>query len=131
MGTSTDELQGASTTKIANGSETMCMDLSTINGKNRAHTEAVDIITGLICGVITVGATAVEARIGGSRYANRRIVHVYNASNNTIYYGCSAVTTTTGIPLLKGQIMTISIGDAGLYLIAASAGNSVRLIEGA
>lgn len=83
-------------------------------------------------GTITVGTSAVEAKVGGSTLANRKLLIVNNASNVTIYWGfSSAVTTADGIPINKDQEATWSIGSVQkVYLIAGAAGNTIKIAEG-
>lgn len=86
-------------------------------------------------GAITVGTSAVEARVGGAALSNRKLLTVYNNSNSTIYWGyTNAVTTSSGTPIEKSQLASWDISDASgatVYLIAGSAGNNVRVTEGA
>jgi hypothetical protein len=85
-----------------------------------------------VSGRIVVGTTEVEAKVGGSRLNGREMLVIYNDSNRTIYHGPSGVTTTganKGIPILKGEYVTIMVGDLGVFLIAAQAGNDVIIQE--
>lgn len=83
-----------------------------------------------VTGVVTVGTTEVEAKVGGSPLTDRKIISIYNDSNSTIYYGPTGVTTTTGQPLLKKQTFSVVLGpDVSLFLIAGSAGNDVIVQE--
>lgn len=79
--------------------------------------------------VVTVGVSQVEAKVGVSRDPKRQLLIVYNNSNKTVYYGPTGVTTSTGVPLLKSQEVSIPIGDVAIYLIAGSAGNDVIVQE--
>lgn len=83
-------------------------------------------------GSLTVGVTAVEAKVGTTRLENRKLLIIHNTSNSTIYWGFSAsVTTSTGLPIFKNQVLTLNIGDSlPIYLIAATSGNNVILAEG-
>lgn len=84
-------------------------------------------------GTLTVGTSAVEAKVGVSALTNRKLLAVYNESNATIFWGLSnAVTITTGIPIVKDQEAQWSaLETASVWLIAGSAGNTVRVVEGA
>jgi hypothetical protein len=85
---------------------------------------------GLVSGTITVGTSAVEVKVGANRLAGREYIELYNSSNATIYYGPSGVTTSTGIPIFKGQVKGIPAGEeVAVYLIAAGAGNTVVAME--
>lgn len=84
-------------------------------------------------GTLTVGTTAVEAKVGASRLEDRKALTVFNDSNTTIYWGyTSSVTTSTGTPIFKNQMFVWSVGDGQpIYLIADSSGNNIRVTEGA
>lgn len=81
---------------------------------------------------ITVGTSQVEAKVGTSRLSGREMLVIYNDSNNTIFHGPSGVTTSgtnKGIPILKGEFVSMMAGDLGVFLISATAGNSVIIQE--
>lgn len=81
---------------------------------------------------VTVGTSAVEAKVGGSRMTARQLVGIYNNSNVTVYWGKSSVTTsgsTKGFPIFKDQTIYIPVGDIAVYLIAGSSDNSVLVQE--
>jgi hypothetical protein len=82
-------------------------------------------------GALTVGTSAVEAKVGGSVLVNRKLLTVHNNSSSIIYWGfTSAVTTSTGTPIFKDQFISWDISDAGkVYLIASGAGNNTRVTE--
>lgn len=75
-----------------------------------------------VAGTMSVTNSASEAKVGASRLAGRQSLLVYNGTNVNIYYGPSGVTTTNGIPIFPQQQLTLSIGNLGVYLIAAAAG---------
>jgi hypothetical protein len=79
---------------------------------------------------ITIGASAVEVKVGGSRYVGRQLVTVQPRSG-LIYLGfSSSVTTATGIELAKGLIYNIDCSDTGeIWVIAPVAGRTVRIGE--
>lgn len=82
---------------------------------------------------ITVGTSSVEAKVGASRLTGRKALSVFNNSNSTIYWGyTSGVTTSSGTPIFKDQQIVFAVGDGqSVYLISGSAGNNVRITEGA
>lgn len=83
-----------------------------------------------IQGVLSVGTTQVEAKVGASKLERRQMLRVFNKSNSTIYFGPSGVTTTTGEPIEKDQWVNIPVGDQiSVFLIAASASNDVIVSE--
>ena len=95
---------------------------------------SVDVINGGgVQGAITVGTSAVVARVGGSNLTNRISLTVFNNSTATIYWGyTNAVTTSTGTAIAKGQMFFFSVGSAtDIYLIGGVAGLNVRITEGA
>lgn len=84
-------------------------------------------------GSLTVGTSATEAKVGANKLTNRKLLTVHNNSSATIYWGfTSSVTTSTGTPIFKDQVVSWSVGDSQtIYLIAGSAGNNTRVTEGA
>lgn len=122
------------------------LSLSVITGKKSDNTygnaqltntndlKTADILnSGLgVNGALTVGTTAVEAKVGSSTLTNRKFLTVYNASIVTIYWGFSnAVTTANGLPITPGQQASWDVGSAQqVFLIAGVAGNATRVAEG-
>lgn len=81
-------------------------------------------------GTITVGTSAVEAKVGGSALVGRNILSIYNSSAVDIYYGPSGVTTATGFLIASGGVRSFKMTEGiALYLIAGTAGNTVRVQE--
>lgn len=75
----------------------------------------------MVAGSITVGTTAIAARVGASNLLERQLVRIYNGSNGTVFFGDSSVTTTTGEPLEKKQWVELPLGDQlDLFLIAST-----------
>lgn len=81
-------------------------------------------------GAISVTTSAIEAKVGGAKLVNRRLL-VVTPTNGIIYYGSSnAVTTASGTPIFKNQSTTFSFTDnVALWLIAGSTVD-VRIVEG-
>jgi len=79
----------------------------------------------------TVGTSAVEAKVGGSRLDQRQEVFIYNTTNKTIYWSVTnALTTSTGVPIDPGEAIDLPFGEAlPIYLIAGTAGNDITLME--
>jgi len=89
-----------------------------------------EIVGGFSQGLVTVGTTEVEAKVGGTRRDGRQMLRVYNKSNNIVYFGPTGVTTTTGEPIEKKQWVNIPASDSlALFLIAGSASNDVIVSE--
>jgi hypothetical protein len=83
---------------------------------------------------LTVGTTAVELKVGASPLTERKLVTLDNTSNTTIYWAYSnALTTTTYAGrIFKDQQASWPVGPSvSIWLIAGSAGNTVRISEGA
>lgn len=81
---------------------------------------------------IPTSGTAVEAKVGASRLTNRKFLHIY-ANNNGLFWGLdSSVTSSTGVPLVNGQILTFSIDPAStfqVWLVGSSNNKSVQVVE--
>ena len=84
-------------------------------------------------GSITVGTSAIQAMVGVSPLSSRKNLTVFNNSSSDIYWGyTNAVTTSTGTPLFKNQLIDFQVGPSTtVWLIAGSAGNNVRVTENA
>lgn len=82
-------------------------------------------------GVLTVGTTQqIAAANGSTNLDDRQELVIYNKSSNTVYFGPTGVTTSTGIPIESKETINIQMGpDVSLYLIAATAGNSIIVQE--
>jgi len=79
---------------------------------------------------VSVGAAAVQlvATRTGPAGVGRVAVTLANTSANTIFFGVSAVSTTTGMPLLPNSSMTLNT-TAAIYAIAASGTNIIGVTE--
>lgn len=84
-----------------------------------------------VYGAISVGTTAVEAKVGGSPLADRKVLTVYNAGGQSIFWGHSnAVTASTGTELFKNQFISFEYGpNLSVWLVAASGTQDVRVTE--
>lgn len=118
-------LQRSNPVQIVGGNESFAAKVNA-----REELEISDGITfGGVSGAITVGTTAIEAKVGGSRYVLRKLLTVQNNGNQPIYYGySSAVTTASGTKLDKGEFLALQISDVAIWLIAGSNQN-VRITE--
>jgi hypothetical protein len=145
-----NDINAAQSVKIigsdSTGAEKTPVD-STINGalhvniRNNSGIEAgtttnpinsLDILQGTgTQGALTVGITAVEIKVGASRFTGRKQVTLYNNSNETLYWGFTdAVTTATGTPIDRKEFITWTVSDnTPLWIIAGSAGNNTRITE--
>lgn len=80
---------------------------------------------------LTVGTSAVEIRVGGSRLANRKSVTLYNNAFVNMFWGyTSGVTTTTGTPITPGTLNSWASSDNNpIYVITTLAGQNSRITE--
>lgn len=98
-------------------------------GINSSGNDA-EVVGDLEQGVVTVGTSQIEAKVGGSRKAGRQMLRIYNSSSSVIYFGPTGVTTGTGEPIEKKQWVNIPANDKlALFLIAGSASNDVIVSE--
>lgn len=83
-------------------------------------TEFVDVsLEAYVSGPVTVGTTAIEAKVGATRLHDRELLIILNNGPTTIFVGPSGVTPTTGMPIYKCQAISLPAGDSvGVFLIA-------------
>ena len=101
---------------------------STVNGELQTS----DISNnGGVNGAITVGTSAVEAKVGGSVLSNRKQLIIFHNGSGKLYCGMSpSVTSANGIPIFKNTMLTIPAGsNSHIWLIADTSGNDIRLAE--
>lgn len=80
--------------------------------------------------VISVGTTQVEAITASLvNREDRQILHLFNKGNQTIYYGPTGVTSTSGIPLLKDEWVEIYISSIPVFLITSTSTANVIITE--
>lgn len=120
-------LERSSPVQIVGGDESFSADVLATN-----ELASVDVVrVEGVQGFLTVGTTAIEIKVGANRFINRKAVTIYNNSNSTLFWGYTdGVTTLTGTPIDKKEIASFRIGDCPLFIIAATAGNNVRITEG-
>lgn len=88
--------------------------------------------TSILSGSVSVGTSAVEAKVGGSRLSNRRMLYIQNSGNTVIFWGPSGVTNTgsaIGGELRRRESVFIPAGDIGIYVISSASGGSVTVQE--
>ena len=80
---------------------------------------------------LTTGGTTYEAKVGGSRLANRKCLTI--TAMDDMYWGySSSVTTSNGTPLYKNQQIIFSIDPDStfqVWLVASSSSKSARISE--
>jgi hypothetical protein len=124
-------LEASQSIKIA-GADSSGSETNYVNASALGELRTSDIITGTgTQGALTVGTSAVEAKVGGSALTDRKLLTIFNNSGTTIYWGrTSGVTTSSGTPIYEKQFFTFDFAaDAPVYLIAGTAGNNVRITE--
>lgn len=126
------DLQAAESVKIV-GSNSSGIETNPVKVSSNQDLGTSDIVdTSGVYGQLTVGTTAIQLKVGISNLSNRKLVTLDNTSNTTIYwaYDSSVTTSTYAGRILKDQQASWSIGsNLSIYLIAASAGNIIRISE--
>ena len=85
---------------------------------------------GLASTGFTVGTSQSSLVAVGSSLGGRRRMIVQNRSTKSIFVGQTGVTTGSGLEIRGGVSMSLDIGpDVGLFAIAATTGNDVRVFE--
>ena len=75
-----------------------------------------------IVGTKNVTTTEVEASVGVTAHPDRQFVRIYNDGPETIYFGPSGITSSTGEPIRKKQWVEIAARDSlEVYIITDSA----------
>lgn len=83
-----------------------------------------------VSGAITATTSAVEAKVGVDRLANREMVRIYNNSASVVYYGATGVTAASGEPIEPGASISVPAGDQiGVFVVVASGTADCRIQE--
>lgn len=94
------------------------------------NSEYSDVLEDIILqGVVTIGTTQTELKVGGSVDPEREVVRVYNPTSTVIYVGPSGVTPSTGEPVRRRQSMELPIGTQSLFAIVSSGTTDVIVWE--
>jgi hypothetical protein len=94
------------------------------------NADRADILeSGYVAGTRVVGTIQVEAKVGDTRLSFRQHLTIHNNGPSVIYIGPDGVTTQNGRPLYPGATMDMAVGDLGIFIIAATSGNTVVLQE--
>ncbi len=117
------------------GSDSSGAESNFVEASANGDLQTADLLRGPgVQGNLTVGTSAVELKVGASKLVDRKTCGLDNDSNSTLYWGyTNAVTTTTGRRIFKNQTdaeWDTSEG-AEVWLIAGSAGNTIRINESA
>lgn len=71
-----------------------------------------------LTGVVSVGSTQVEAKVGVGRLSRREGITLTNKGPNRVFYGPTGVTVSTGDYLDKNQFVSLPLGESiGVFLI--------------
>lgn len=82
-----------------------------------------------LSGTVTVGTTAVEAKVGATRLITRQYLSIHNTGPGTIYLGTSTVTSSTGRPILRDQSIDLPVGNLPIYIVSGQGNNTVIVQE--
>ncbi len=125
VATSANQTNASQKTQVVDGSGNVIASYN-----NELNTDDI-VNTSISSGSITVGTTAVAARVGASNLTSRKQLMI-SPVTYTVYMGAtSGVTTATGIPIYPGQVVAFAYGASVTpYLIAATSG-TVNVFEGA
>lgn len=81
--------------------------------------------------VLTVGVSAVAARVGAANLANRKALTVMPTDGSVFWGYSNAVTAATGTEIFKNQQVTFAVSGAVTIWLIAAATRNVRITEGA
>lgn len=88
------------------------------------------LVSGGVQAAMSVGTSAVAARVGVSNLSNRKSLTVLPTDGN-IYWGyTNAVTTSSGTVIYRDQQVTFAASDAVTIWLIAAASRNVRITEG-
>jgi len=91
--------------------------------------ELMIIYSGGVTGALTLAGSAVEAKVGAERMADRKIVSIFNLGAATIYRSWTAAqaTAAAGFPILKNTGVHLTVDAAtGVWLFGTG---EVRIEE--
>jgi len=78
----------------------------------------------------TITTTEDIAAVGASNLTNRKSVVIYNRGGEDVYYGTTGVADTTGIVIIKDELVELQIGDnINVYLITKAGTATVTIQE--
>lgn len=83
-------------------------------------------------GNISVGTIAVEVKVGATKLTNRQSVTLLPIDSKMYWGFNSTVTTSTGTPVYKNQLITFNALDTcSIWIICSTNGKNVRVTESA
>lgn len=78
----------------------------------------------------TVSTSQIEACVSSSPLDKRQTLIMFNNGPQIIYYGPSGITSATGIPIFKNQMVSITVGPSNrIYLVTATSTATVVIQE--
>jgi hypothetical protein len=125
------DIQAAESVKII-GSDSTGLETNPVNSSANGELNTSDISNnGGVNGAITVGTSAVEAKVGASILSNRKALTILLTSNGKLYYGLtSGVTTANGTQIFKNSLAAFKCGPGtSIWLISDTAAQNVRITE--
>ncbi|MDX1409682.1 MAG: hypothetical protein R3330_16150, partial [Saprospiraceae bacterium] len=78
---------------------------------------------------LAVGTSAIQLTGPENRLRGRREVRIQNLGGGTVYIGDSGVTTSDGLCIPSGDILTLNVLDYGDIWIVGDANADVRVLE--
>lgn len=122
------ELQSASITKLIGSDITGIESTPVASSPNQDLFTRDTINTAGVYGALSVGTSAVEAKVSTTKLTNRKELTV-TPITNTVYWGYdSSVTTSTGTPIYKGTTAVFS-KNISIFIISPTAANDTRITE--
>lgn len=115
--------------KISDGTDTA--QITTINGEQK-------VVDGLRNGGVygnlnlTTANTAYEAKVGATRLTDRKSLTITAFDDNTYWGYDNLVTTSTGTPIFKNQLIIFSIDPDStfqIWLVSSSNNKNARITE--
>lgn len=113
-----------------------------VNLRDTTGTQVGDITTplvvldkfqaGIVSGNLSVGTSAVEAKVGGARVSTRKILYIENTGTTDLFYGPSGVTNSgsaVGAILRRRQFVFLPAGDIAIYVISSASGGTATIQE--
>jgi hypothetical protein len=128
------EIQAAQSVKLI-GSDLTALEDYPVNATPTGDLNTANLLvtSNGVQGSITVGTLATEAKVGASTLTNRKLLTVFHNGSGKLYWGfTSGVTTATGTQIFKNTTVSFCVStSAKVYLISDTAGQDVRITEGA
>ena len=92
--------------------------------------DRIDVVNNTyLSGSISITITQVEAKVGASALTLRQAITITNVGNNTVYYGPTGLTASTGKPLFKNQDVAIPVGPGIQIFLLTASGTSTAIIQ--